>query len=182
MRKRLRDAQGRRTSRSSSSAIGYGKIDPEDDRRARRAAGRGRRRESKPPESLREGRIAGLVRKVIERDERRHPPQRHRRRARSLRQVLQPAAGRRHHRLHHARPRRHRSTAASCTKAFDTDPGAARRDHLGLARPRSTARVQLRVDDREPARHPGDRRPDASARRASTSARPTAAPATTGAR
>jgi GTP pyrophosphokinase len=48
--------------------IGYGKIDPEDVLRAV-APPDDEGRESKPPEALREGRLAGLVRKVIKRDE-----------------------------------------------------------------------------------------------------------------
>src|SRR5271169_5333593 len=48
--------------------IGYGKIDPEEVRNAV-APPDEEGRDSKPPSSLREGRIAGLVRKVIRRDE-----------------------------------------------------------------------------------------------------------------
>jgi GTP diphosphokinase / guanosine-3',5'-bis(diphosphate) 3'-diphosphatase len=48
--------------------IGYGKIDPEDVLRAV-APPDDEGRESKPPVALREGRFAGLVRKVIKRDE-----------------------------------------------------------------------------------------------------------------
>ena len=51
----------------------------------------------------------------------RHPPQRHRRRAGALHQVLQPAARRRDRRLHHPRPWHHRPPP-HCPKAFDTDP------------------------------------------------------------
>jgi GTP pyrophosphokinase len=49
-------------------SIGYGKIDPEEIVKIV-APPDDQGRESKPPESLREGRIAGLVRKVIKRDE-----------------------------------------------------------------------------------------------------------------
>ena len=49
-------------------SIGYGKIDPEEVLKVV-APPDEQGRESKPPESLREGRIAGLVRKVIKRDE-----------------------------------------------------------------------------------------------------------------
>ena len=48
-------------------SIGYGKISPEDARTV--IAPPVQERESVPPESLREGRIEGLVRKVIKRDE-----------------------------------------------------------------------------------------------------------------
>jgi guanosine-3',5'-bis(diphosphate) 3'-pyrophosphohydrolase len=48
--------------------IGYGKVDPEEVRKAV-APPDGEGRKSEPPPSLREGRIAGLVRKVIRRDE-----------------------------------------------------------------------------------------------------------------
>jgi GTP diphosphokinase / guanosine-3',5'-bis(diphosphate) 3'-diphosphatase len=49
-------------------SIGYGKIDPEEIIKVV-APPDDKGGESKPPESLREGRIAGLVRKVIKRDE-----------------------------------------------------------------------------------------------------------------
>ena len=49
-------------------SIGYGKIDPEDVLKIV-APPDEHGQESKPPEQLREGRIAGLVRKVIKRDE-----------------------------------------------------------------------------------------------------------------
>jgi GTP pyrophosphokinase len=49
-------------------SIGYGKIDPEEVVKVV-APPDEQGRESKPPDSLREGRIAGLVRKVIKRDE-----------------------------------------------------------------------------------------------------------------
>jgi guanosine-3',5'-bis(diphosphate) 3'-pyrophosphohydrolase len=49
-------------------SIGYGKIDPEEIIKVV-APPDDQGKESKPPESLREGRIAGLVRKVIKRDE-----------------------------------------------------------------------------------------------------------------
>jgi GTP pyrophosphokinase len=49
-------------------SIGYGKIDPEEILKIV-APPDDKGGESKPPESLREGRIAGLVRKVIKRDE-----------------------------------------------------------------------------------------------------------------
>jgi GTP pyrophosphokinase len=49
-------------------SIGYGKIDPEEVLKVV-APPDDKGGESKPPESLREGRIAGLVRKVIKRDE-----------------------------------------------------------------------------------------------------------------
>jgi GTP pyrophosphokinase len=49
-------------------SIGYGKIDPDEIVKIV-APPDDQGRESKPPESLREGRIAGLVRKVIKRDE-----------------------------------------------------------------------------------------------------------------
>jgi len=49
-------------------SIGYGKIDPEEIVKLV-APPDDQGRESKAPESLREGRIAGLVRKVIKRDE-----------------------------------------------------------------------------------------------------------------
>jgi GTP pyrophosphokinase len=48
--------------------IGYGKVDPEEVRKAV-APPDDEGRKSEPPPSLREGRIAGLVRKVIRRDE-----------------------------------------------------------------------------------------------------------------
>jgi GTP diphosphokinase / guanosine-3',5'-bis(diphosphate) 3'-diphosphatase len=48
--------------------IGYGKIDPEEIAKLVSPPGE-EGRESKPPESLREGRLAGLVRKVMKRDE-----------------------------------------------------------------------------------------------------------------
>jgi guanosine-3',5'-bis(diphosphate) 3'-pyrophosphohydrolase len=49
-------------------SIGYGKVDPDEIIKVV-APPDEQGRESKPPESLREGRIAGLVRKVIKRDE-----------------------------------------------------------------------------------------------------------------
>jgi GTP pyrophosphokinase len=48
--------------------IGYGKIDPEEIIKLISPPGE-EGRDSRPPESLREGRLAGLVRKVIKRDE-----------------------------------------------------------------------------------------------------------------
>jgi GTP diphosphokinase / guanosine-3',5'-bis(diphosphate) 3'-diphosphatase len=50
-------------------SIGYGKIDPEEVVKILAPPSEPGGQDSKPPEQLREGRIAGLVRKVIKRDE-----------------------------------------------------------------------------------------------------------------
>ncbi|HEY1693829.1 MAG TPA: bifunctional (p)ppGpp synthetase/guanosine-3',5'-bis(diphosphate) 3'-pyrophosphohydrolase [Polyangiaceae bacterium] len=66
--RRVLDALKVQTAEELYVGIGYGKIDPEDILKIV-APPDEQGRESKPPESLREGRIAGLVRKVIKRDE-----------------------------------------------------------------------------------------------------------------
>ena len=134
---RLRRRSRSRTIEELFVGIGYGKIDPEEVIKIV-APPDDEGRESKPPEQLREGRLAGLVRKVIKRDEGGDPHQRDRRRARALRQVLQPAAGRRHPRLHHARARRHHPPAR-LSEGVRHRSRAARRDHAGTARRASTA-------------------------------------------
>ncbi len=67
-----------------------------------------------------------------------HQAERHRRRARALRQVLQPAARGRHPRLHHARDAASPSTVEAAARRSTPTPSAASRS-AGTRRRRSTA-------------------------------------------
>ncbi len=151
----------RRSSRSSRQGGGQGA--------ARAAVGAGRAAQHR--------RRAGAQGRRQEERQRRRGGGRHRRRAGALRPLLQPGA-RRRHRGFITRGRGVTVHTTNCEKALATDPERRVEVQLGRAR-RLQAPGHLAGADRRSARAcwPTSRRP--SARRASTSARPTAAPPAT---